>query len=1033
MAIDVVDLLFYFWLTLTAAVIGAGHLIDKHKQSEKDKVKKSKRQQDERQARGESSWRHQDNLLNLSHHNQYNNEHQQHDRQNYWSAQDSRLYTESNYNQTFLQHDQASADNSNLWQLPTASGFDESCVDYVNQVLKLLYLDHRKFSSQIGESVCRSLNERLLATNTNDGNSSKKDDTNASSWQRANLMTNQNRSIRFERLNLISSSPVELANVRTETEADGWLSVAAKVYIRRLEFIVSIYSSDDQKLQRHYPESCRKVILCLDSFECKLRALAMTNDKLIVIQLVDKPNTRMSLRPFNDDNTFTNQGNDLDEREQDAIISSIVSALEELVIDLHFGDQLDFPAPNLCPRGVGISGSAIKDQQYQRQQQQQSKYRRKLNALRESASEIKRQIKLDFFSSTTTNQYPQDHSIKDESSTLVRRPNCNRGNSKEQKLFVKLCKASNINYNQQVTCLLDLDEPRQLFVSAPKCGSSPVFDEHFLFALNDESCKLSLELWDCVGSMTSGSPSASPSSNIMAIKESGSVTEKKNALTSMAKFLGSINIDVSASKLRQMPSQRLGLSLCSQLVRRASITKARGDHSSQLTTNCDDLSDSIGGELNFELLYIEHSTKRKQSTISSDSKRTRPLRRAASELSATTGDLVSVDRKLTTAGYVITKTTITRPTQHQEISSDEHRQSRQSRFTTRLLDGIRRSVSPNRRSRSSEPASPTPSSVSMATTATTVPPFAESTTDNETEQHRPRSRSRSLIRALKKRLSFSSSSQNNSLGNKKYRPTSSRSSLDVGTSDQQHIHQDDRHRRAASEAPIGAQARDLPRILINKARVSADSAATAFVKPKAQLVIECFDPKMRSDGSVSGKAITRHYAVSEELLSKSIKWTKLAKVNTLIRLFHEHQFLSTPLAAADTCHSCGKPFSRNVFVARRGYKCRTCHLVCHKSCMLVKVDHICPYGTQAKLNLRYINEDGLEEPEETNREQSASSSSQKKKATTGAEAAESGISKGQRNQSPPYRRFRKSNTRSIDVKSDKNLLSDAKSSAHQDR
>lgn len=785
--------------------------------------------------------------------------------------------------------------------IPTATGFNSDCVEWVNNILYIFYTQTEKYGSIVIESVYRSLNEKLS-------------NITSSSAEYSDLI------IQFVGVNRDLSTKPDLTNIRTETESEKSVSAICKIYNKRLIFYLSIaprvsrsqFSNNatiDPILQDdHYgggPKQTQEYELVLENLEGKLKSVAMLSEKLIVIQFMEKPDTKILLKPRFKDFTSKPLIN------EDTLVSIILQTLTQVVVDLFFGDDPDFP------HYKGLLSNT-------------SGYRNKLNLLKGSANEIKQQIKHDFFGVLTS---PFE--------------------SKERKIFVKILKANNINYNQNVTCLLELDTPYQQALSSTKQGSNPFWDEHFLFIINEKSNELLIELWDSINITPHHNHNNHDSSSRKKNASSFGKNNKKwskSEVTSTAKFLGLARINID--ELRRDPVQKVSLMLQSQ-----SKSEQREETATEFIGSglqVGDLSNSVGGELQVELLFLEHS-----STNHSGEKQHSAIKKSSSVSSLTyqQGDVVSIDRKLTPSGYVIRTTTITKTPNQQQLQ-----QLKQQQDVSRVDQLSVRNQSPAISSNSEQ----SEMDINLdAISASQISADNQSRGLNQDQQSqqghhrsRSRSRSRSFLRAIKKRFSFSRT-RSRSVGEA---VSGSRSPSVLRDHDAHSTGIDGKsiesRSRASSEASIGRaksvpasrDPNEVPIIVINKSRLSDTASAFTFTHPTSQLVIECTEPKLCADGSVKQNGQLRHYLIPDDAINKR-KWSKRG---LKLHIFNEHQFIACHLAGSSTCHLCGKVFSRRP--GKQGYKCRNCDLLSHKQCH-VKVDHNCPYATKDALNLEYIDAD----------------------------------------------------------------------------
>uniref|UniRef100_A0A6G1SL04 Phorbol-ester/DAG-type domain-containing protein n=1 Tax=Aceria tosichella TaxID=561515 RepID=A0A6G1SL04_9ACAR len=818
--------------------------------------------------------------------------------------------------------------------IPTATGFNSDCVEWVNGILYLFYTQPEKYGPIISENVYRSLNEKLS-------------NLTSSSSEYSNLL------IEFTGVNTHDSTRPELTNIRTESESDKSISASCKIYNRRINFSLTIRqvssgvggeqsrsaTGSGQHHFGHYgvdDDQVKSYELILENLEGKLKSMAMLNEKLIVIQFIEKPDTKILLRPVP---VATGSSSKL--INEDSLVQLILQTITQVVVDLYFGDDADFP-------------------QYKHHSSTYSNYKQKLNSMiKVSASELKRQIKHDFFGALSSSGDHHHH--------------------KERKVFVKIIRATNINYNQNVTCLMELDTPRQQAVSSTKQGSDPYWDEHFLFNISDKSYELTLELWDSINPValitadprqpeTPGSSLKRQSQQSSKSAAAGNSTKfgtkwHKGDLTAGAKFLGLAR--VSIDELRKNPVQKMNVAL-----------QPLGNSGPAAT----DLGDSsVGGELQLELLFMEHTapTAAGQANLlgspSPNQSAAEGLLRKSNSLSSLAyqqGDIVSIDRKLTPSGFVITTTTITKqPNVKQHAQSKQHqdqlllaRSQSPGGSTSMATEHSFDEMMMNFDGVSSCQMSAASGNQANTATGQHSDRRSEGTGADSSMGGRPlsrsRSRSRTLLRAIKKRFSFSRT-RSRSVGESgahepgQQSPTSgadyeahSRASSEISTGG---IGEGGR----AKSVPASRDPSEVPTIVINKGRLSDTANAFTFTHPKSQLVYEVEEPSLH-DGSADGPRSSairyRYYAVSDEPAIQR-KWRKRG---LKMHVFNEHQFIACHLAGSSTCHLCGRVFSRRP--GKQGYKCRNCHLLSHKQCH-IKVDHNCPYAKRDGLKLEYIDAD----------------------------------------------------------------------------
>lgn len=837
MALELIDYLLYFWCLLGGATYLFGQAYERQLQARQAKQTEKRPDRDSRAPVETSRWQHPS-----SH---YDSREKQEEPRQDAAAQTSQQYNVDQWSQ--VESDTTRPLASQLPTIPTATGFNADCVEWVNSILYLFYSQPDKYGAVVRESINRSLNEKLS-------------NITSSSSELSELMV--------EFSSPLTDGPPcwpELTNVRTETESDRSVSANCKIYHKYIAFDMTIRRFRQQSTTVGREE--QQYELVLENLEGKLKSIAMLADRLIVVQFMDKPDTKISLRPSRIDQASSMTPTLL--INEDCLVALILQTISSVVVDLYFGDDSEFP-------------------QYT---QSSGRNRNKLGFLRAGASELKRQIKHDFLGAISHGKTSLE-------------------SNKERKALIKVLSALNINYNQTVVCLLELDSPHQAALSSTKQGSNPVWDEHFLFTLGEKSDHITLTLWDPIRSHKS-----------QPVSDSQQLEWVRDFNSSSGKFLGQVRIGIEA--LRKTPVQKVSLTL-------------------EPLQN--DPINSVGGELQLELLFLEHSTSDSNS-----------LRKSGSSSSiAGAGEVVSVDRKLTPAGYVITTTTIVKPKKQQQLSISRNPSPISSNQSELDLDGSTRNTHG-----------------ADSPTASSYVPIGDQRADSSPGL-RSRSRSRSLLRAIKKRFSFSRTRSRSVGGGLNGDAQSaqlaaasqledlspSRASSDMSGS-----------ARARSVPPGGREQSqsEVPTIVINKSRLSDTASALSFAHPKSQLVIEC------QETDLDGRSVTRHFAFNEPEDSRKVALAnKLRKRGsaTKLHLFNEHQFVATRLAGSSTCHLCGRVFSRRP--GKQGYKCRNCHLLSHKQCH-VKVDHNCPYANRDhSIQLEFID---AEPPASLVRERRANSSS----------------------------------------------------------
>ncbi|KAK9885767.1 hypothetical protein WA026_013638 [Henosepilachna vigintioctopunctata] len=123
---------------------------------------------------------------------------------------------------------------------------------------------------------------------------------------------------------------------------------------------------------------------------------------------------------------------------------------------------------------------------------------------------------------------------------------------------------------------------------------------------------------------------------------------------------------------------------------------------------------------------------------------------------------------------------------------------------------------------------------------------------------------------------------------------------------------------------------------ISEASGLSTASGRTYVNEASTLVLETFE-----------NGIKKHYLVPLSLAQKS-KWRKKG---IKLHIFNDHTFIAKHLSGGTTCQVCTKSIARRL--GKQGYECRDCQMKCHKHCH-VKVNDNCPTSTIHNIELSYI-------------------------------------------------------------------------------
>lgn len=647
----------------------------------------------------------------------------------------------------------------------------------------------------------------------------------------------------------LSSRPL-LDDVRVESELEKDIKIIFSCFYEKLvlDLVVQRAPMASQISEQNQLELQAKTHyeLSIENLDGRLESIISLDSKLIVTAFIEKPDFKIMINWMD----FVQQVGRLSGfLSEDALVTMLTQSIRQILIVYYFGNDAEFP----------------------HHKAQTSKYMEKLNLIRDGASQITRQLR-------------------------------QKMSPKERKALIKIIRAQNINYNQNVTCLMELDHstPR-LQLTSTKSGSNPFWDENFIFLLGEKSNELNIELWDSITRPEASEGNGRRGQGSLAAV-SGAKQPKlvRSNLTQTSKLLGSAK--VSVDQMRSIPMQKISLKLISAPL-----------ESSELKSQHVDFGQTMeAGELLVDLTYMEHSSDFHRS----------PSANSLSGSHASKG----------------------------LVQSDSN--------------SLVRAVSPSQSSASSQ-LNREPDSASQrpgtGDSGLTEPTNEDS--NKGAELRRSRSRSRNFLQAIKRRFSFSHRRSRSASGSgiRANTETPDGSGMSRGPEGAS-LASFDMHKSGAKSMPNSREPSEVPTIVINRSALDGPDALS-FNVAKSRLVFECLElvpsesePSSEIEPESGAKelrreqeTVTKYYAIEDESLAR--KWRNKG---LKLHLFNEHQFVACHLSGSPTCHNCGRVFSRRP--GKQGYRCRNCHLLSHKECH-VKVDHQCPYAPPDGLKLELMSEE----------------------------------------------------------------------------
>lgn len=341
--------------------------------------------------------------------------------------------------------------------------------------------------------------------------------------------------VEFESVHPDSTKP-KLHDTHVVLESKESLTITTGITCERIIFVIKVKKADDTERAFH------RYNLLVERLNGKLKICCISTEQLFVVRFAQRPDVKVSLQS----SLGENKPHSVDQRAvDDVVLEAVVDALSYTVADVSCSGQKDFPS-----------------------------FRH-----REPVSEIIQRTQLSQVSAAAM------------PSTKVKH---------DHRLLVKVIKASNLGGTKgckEVFCVVELDEPpHRCTTTVAKETTSPFWDEHFLFTLDQNSSEVLFEIYD------------------------KSRAEGDN-------FLG-LGI-VSISELRRVPSQRQIISLQSRPLE----------------------YDSVSGSLTVEFLYMEGS----QIPVMADSQTTTEFSPQSLQ-----NRIVEKNSRVTSDGRVITTTTIKR-------------------------------------------------------------------------------------------------------------------------------------------------------------------------------------------------------------------------------------------------------------------------------------------------------------------------------------------------------------------------------------
>ncbi|XP_070393895.1 uncharacterized protein [Dermacentor albipictus] len=340
--------------------------------------------------------------------------------------------------------------------------------------------------------------------------------------------------VEFEGIHPDSAKP-KLHDAHVVLESKESLTITTGITCERLILVIKVKKTDDPERTVH------RYNLLVEKLNGKLRICCISTEQLFVVRFVQRPDVKVSLQS----SVAENKPHSVDQRAlDDVVLEAVVDALSYTVTDISCSGQKDFPS---------------------------FKHRAPV-------SEIIQSMQL-----SQVDASAPSHKVKHD-----------------HRLLVKVIKASNLGGNKgckEVYCVVELDEPpHRCTTTVAKETTSPFWDEHFLFTLDQNSSEILFEIYD----------KSRPQGD---------------------NFLG-LGI-VSISELRRVPSQRQIITLQSRPLE----------------------YDNVSGSLTVEFLYMEGS----QIPVMADSQTTTEFAPHSPQ-----SRIVEKNSRITSDGRVITTTTIKR-------------------------------------------------------------------------------------------------------------------------------------------------------------------------------------------------------------------------------------------------------------------------------------------------------------------------------------------------------------------------------------
>lgn len=340
--------------------------------------------------------------------------------------------------------------------------------------------------------------------------------------------------VEFESIHPDSTKP-KLHDAHVVLESKESLTITTGITCERLILVIKVKKTDDPERTVH------RYNLLVEKLNGKLRICCISTEQLFVVRFVQRPDVKVSLQS----SVAENKPHSVDQRAlDDIVLEAVVDALSYTVADISCSGQKDFPS---------------------------FKHRAPV-------SEIIQSTQL-----SQVDASAPSHKVKHD-----------------HRLLVKVIKASNLGGNKgckEVYCVVELDEPpHRCTTTVAKETTSPFWDEHFLFTLDQNSSEILFEIYD----------KSRPQGD---------------------NFLG-LGI-VSISELRRVPSQRQIITLQSRPLE----------------------YDNVSGSLTVEFLYMEGS----QIPVVADSQTTTEFAPHSPQ-----SRIVEKNSRITSDGRVITTTTIKR-------------------------------------------------------------------------------------------------------------------------------------------------------------------------------------------------------------------------------------------------------------------------------------------------------------------------------------------------------------------------------------